>query len=132
MNSYPQCPNCGGFKTFSLYDQWKENNQPISAGGYLVIMIILLVFPIGTIIGLYMLFNQQPKQPAPSPNLYKCQLCAYEWVQKSGQVLPVNVRPDLIQQGEQQLREEAEERQRQAQAQRDAEGAFWLNQQQKK
>lgn len=132
MSNQVQCPNCGGFKTFNLYDQWKEDNPPVIAGGYIIPVILLLIFPIGTIIGLYMLFNQQPQQPAPSPNLYKCQLCAYKWVQKPGQVLSVNVRPDLIQQGEQQLKEEAEARERQARAQRDAEGAFWLNQQQKK
>ena len=57
---------------------------------------------------------------------YGCQLCGYQWEWEKGNPLPsVTVRPDLIANGERRLKEQEQER-------RDAEGAFWLSQQQKK
>jgi rubredoxin len=137
--SVRQCPNCGGFKTFRPKEVWEEENKPAGYGGSVLgiifVVLIAFIFPVGTIIAFFMLNNilkRDTKKPAPSPYLYTCQLCGFRWEQKPEEVLPISVRPEFIQQGEQRLREEDEKRrQQQAQAQRDAEGAFWLSQQNK-
>ncbi len=122
MTGQIQCPNCGGFKVDRPSEHW--TNDPSCNIAFAVF--ILFAFPIGTILGLWILYDTlfKPAQK-PSPYHYICRLCGYEWEQKPGEVLPINVNPDLIQKGEERLRQLEEEK-------RKRDDSWWYYQQQQK
>jgi hypothetical protein len=115
-----QCPNCGGFKVYRPRDE-----EEMGCGSWLVLFLIAFVFPVGTFIFLWKLFSYNLSK-LPSPDLYACRLCGYQWQQKPGEVLPIKVNPELIRRGEERLRQLEEEERRWQEA------AWWWQQQQKK
>jgi len=139
MSDQVQCPNCGGFDTYLSQEPENSNARSclswlgalIAAPGCLLLLLIctwannpadsirnlssvgIAIFPIlGTILlGIFLFWLAGKIQS--NPNLWKCNLCKYEW--DTRQKHTIHVRPDLIAQGRQRLAEE----QRQADEMRD-------------
>jgi len=158
MSGQLQCPNCGGFKiTDKVIHLDAATQKPITKiggcgclfmsfallGGVVQILApwastskqnepIALAILIGVAILLFTLYlaakrgNNRDRSMAQKKHELNCDLCGYRWQWTEGAPYPnVTVNPDLIAKGEAQL-------QAQAQARRDAEGAFYLYQQRHK
>jgi hypothetical protein len=113
-----QCPNCGGYKTSHL-------RHEVPWGKVIVVTVVgvllwVIVWPAEI---LWYFFSYRPKHNVCPQCLYGyyCQLCGYQWLQRPGEILPVNNNPAARAFGQAKLDEE--ERARQAAA-----AAYWYNQ----
>ena len=157
-----QCPNCGGFKNEDKIEYLNLAGGKVLVPGcntwivaflmagivwagcafladlvgltksettrnavQLAIAVLSFVVFLFLLIGGYHGGNKSVKEAIKIHNL-ECRLCGYKWRWQEGTPYPtVTLRPDLIAKGEQELERKAREL-------RDAEGAFWLNQQRSK
>lgn len=140
MSNQTKCRNCGGYKTDAEVVQMDsvtgKKYKPAAGGSLLLIfggiavffVVITVIHAItaheGISIGVgavaWVLFlswggknaTEQRKNLTYDLFHYYCNLCGYRWTWREGSPIPeVNVRPDLIAQGEQRLEEEGLQRQ---------------------
>lgn len=100
-----QCPNCGGYDTASERERAEESasRYGVAAAATIFLWWTLIFLPL---IWWAIWRHHDQIIAAASPDKYTCRLCKYEWTQKPGEALPVNVDAALIQQGRQRLDEE--------------------------
>jgi hypothetical protein len=134
MANQVQCPNCGGFKIDqNIYQIDPSTGKRIASGcgtwflEFVVSIVLGLIFSALTqnesmiivvvplvFIPLYIWSEiKRSRAKARSYNIYnyECKLCGYKWAWREGTPLPIiNIRPDLIAQGEQRLEEERRQR----------------------
>jgi len=110
MEENVQCPNCGGFKVKNKGDGSANNKLgclAVSLGGALFTWgLTLLLLPIA-----FFIKDDEPREDGSIE--YLCELCGYKWFHIPGTPWPaINVRPELIREGAEKLRQEEEERRR--------------------
>jgi hypothetical protein len=133
MANQVQCPNCGGYKVnedvIGIDSKTGKSFPVLGYCGFVVLLMVIYVMVGALWLAVYgnkpttssclmstvfillffwgtYKFNKREKR---AWNLYKyeCKLCGYQWEWREGQPRPtVNVRPDLIEKGEQRLEQQ--------------------------
>lgn len=143
MANQVQCPSCGGYKsdsTLTLIDPKTGKKVPSTTCGGIILVIAIaflggqgiapfipsdfgipfIVLTLAIVLFLSYKIATTPtaaEKRATSHYKYHCNICGYKWEWHEGQPRPkVNVRPDLIAQGEQRLEEERRKQQEDAAA----------------
>ncbi len=108
MTENVQCPNCGGYKVQN------KGDGSFNKAGWVLGCIVCAFFTAGLsllAIPLVFLLDSKPREDGSIE--YLCQLCGYKWFHIPGTPWPaINVRPELIREGAEKLRQEEEERRR--------------------
>ncbi len=143
MSNQVQCPNCGGYKVSQNIDRIDPatGNMVGSGGCGIAVLFSILGFALaiyGTMSGnsvigfsgtalmvlvgfplIVWLEIKKGQSQKRAYNLYnyQCNLCGYQWSWREGQPKSkVNIRPDLIERGEQRLEKEHQKQQEDAAA----------------
>ncbi len=110
MEENIQCPNCGGYKVENKGDgSYSYKGCAIGAA----LLLAIPTFGFSLVLALLALFIPDQKPREDGSIEYLCELCGYKWFHTPGTPWPaINVRPELIREGSEKLKQEGEERRR--------------------
>ena len=110
MEDLHQCPNCGGYRVKNMGDGSSNNKQ---LGLWIIIGLAFITYGVALAFLPILFFVKNSPPRADGSIEYLCELCGYKWSHLPNTPWPaINVRPDLIRDGAEKLRQEEEERRR--------------------
>jgi len=91
METGYQCPNCGGYKSVRNNHRFDPNETKLLVA--VVIGWIVFYITIPVMIIWYLRFKSHHSACPQCLYGYKCGLCGYQWLQRPGEILPINDNP---------------------------------------